>query len=212
MGCVRPASSSLARDQCDQIGRFIVLWATFQSLWRQLICPNLLHCLAIFVKVSKSLIFLVKLFWRDFYRHLAIFYWSHWSRHYYYHSSPERLRSKRFRFYPWEVDGFKNFYSRPNRWHWRKNNVHTLPTSATCYQLQRVQPLENRQKVVFKFLSLASVTRFGEILPLRQNPESLGQFLRVYLLCAKFWTYFGKFCLPLGKFSLMKTAKFWKMI
>ena len=30
-------------DQCDQIGRFIGLWATFQSLWQQLICPNLLH-------------------------------------------------------------------------------------------------------------------------------------------------------------------------
>ena len=28
--------------QCDQIGRFIRLWATFQSLWQQLICPNLL--------------------------------------------------------------------------------------------------------------------------------------------------------------------------
>ena len=31
-----------------------------------------------FVKVSKSLIFLVKSFLGNFYRHLAIFYWSHW--------------------------------------------------------------------------------------------------------------------------------------
>ena len=29
--------------QCDQIGRFIGVWATFQSLWQQLICPNLPH-------------------------------------------------------------------------------------------------------------------------------------------------------------------------
>ena len=29
--------------QCDQIGRFIGLWAPFQSLWQQLICPNLPH-------------------------------------------------------------------------------------------------------------------------------------------------------------------------
>ena len=31
------------RGQCDQIGRFIWLWATFQSLCQQLICPNLPH-------------------------------------------------------------------------------------------------------------------------------------------------------------------------
>ena len=29
--------------QCDQIGRFIGLWATFKSLWPQLVCPNLPH-------------------------------------------------------------------------------------------------------------------------------------------------------------------------
>ena len=28
-------------DQRDQIGRFIGLWATFQSMWQQLVCPNL---------------------------------------------------------------------------------------------------------------------------------------------------------------------------
>ena len=27
--------------QCNQIGRFIGIWATFQSLWQQLIWPNL---------------------------------------------------------------------------------------------------------------------------------------------------------------------------
>ena len=29
--------------KCDQIVRFIGFWATFQSLWQQLIYPNLLH-------------------------------------------------------------------------------------------------------------------------------------------------------------------------
>ena len=63
--------------QCDQIGRFIGIWATFQSLWQQLICPNLLYSKAIFVKVSKSFIFLVKSFLGNFYSHLVTFYWSH---------------------------------------------------------------------------------------------------------------------------------------
>ena len=46
-------------NQCDQIGRFIELWA---SLWQQLICPNLSHSQTIFVKVSKSIILLVNSF------------------------------------------------------------------------------------------------------------------------------------------------------
>ena len=64
--------------QCDQIGRFIGLWAIFWSLWLQLICPNFQHSKAIFVKVLKSIIFLVKSFLGNFYRNLAIFFWSHW--------------------------------------------------------------------------------------------------------------------------------------
>ena len=36
--------------QCDQIGQFIGLWANFQSLWQQLICPNLLPFLGNFCK------------------------------------------------------------------------------------------------------------------------------------------------------------------
>ena len=52
--------------QCDQIGRFISLWATFQSQWQQFYCPNCPHFLAIFVNVSKSFIFLVKSFWAPF--------------------------------------------------------------------------------------------------------------------------------------------------
>ena len=71
---------SLYQKQCDQIGRFIGLWGAFQSLWQQLICPTLLHSQAIFVKVLKSIIFLVKSFLGNFCRLLAIFFWSHWSR------------------------------------------------------------------------------------------------------------------------------------
>ena len=33
----------LGYRQCDQIWRFIGLWATFQSHWQQLIRPNLSH-------------------------------------------------------------------------------------------------------------------------------------------------------------------------
>ena len=50
-------------NHCDQIGRFIALWTTVQSLWQQLVCPNLTHSQVILVKVSKSLSFLVKSFW-----------------------------------------------------------------------------------------------------------------------------------------------------
>ena len=63
--------------QCDQIGRFIELWVTFQSMWQQLFCPNCPHFQAIFVNVPKSFIFLVNLFLGNFNRHLATFYWFH---------------------------------------------------------------------------------------------------------------------------------------
>ena len=63
--------------QCDQIGQFIELWATFEILLQHLICPNLPHSYAIFnVNVSKSIIFVVKSFsatfidiWRFFSGH-----------------------------------------------------------------------------------------------------------------------------------------------
>ena len=29
--------------QCDQIGQFFGLWATFLNMWQQLVCPNLPH-------------------------------------------------------------------------------------------------------------------------------------------------------------------------
>ena len=71
-------SSDIFTDmQCYQIGRFIRLRATFQSLWQQLISPNLLHSLKIFVNVSKSLNFSSEIILANFYRHLESFYWSH---------------------------------------------------------------------------------------------------------------------------------------
>ena len=54
------------------LGDFLTL-GNFKSLWQQLISPNLSHSNAIFVKVSKSIIFLVKSFLGNFYGHLAIF-------------------------------------------------------------------------------------------------------------------------------------------
>ena len=41
---LRQASDGSIRcSQCDQIGQFFGFWATFKSLWQQLICPNLSH-------------------------------------------------------------------------------------------------------------------------------------------------------------------------
>ena len=67
----------MAAAQCDQIGRFVALWANFESLWQQLFCPNRPHFKAIFEKVLESFIFLVKSFMGNFYRHLAALFWSH---------------------------------------------------------------------------------------------------------------------------------------
>ena len=61
-------------------------WAIYWTLGNfskpveQLFCPNLSHSQANFVKVSKSIIFLVKSFLGNFYRHLATFYCSHWTQ------------------------------------------------------------------------------------------------------------------------------------
>ena len=43
----------LSLQQCDQIWRFFGLWATFESLWQQLICPNLPSFLSNFCKGVK---------------------------------------------------------------------------------------------------------------------------------------------------------------
>ena len=52
----------LPHRQCDQIGRFIALWATFQSLWQQLFWPNCPR----FCKGVKIFYFLVISFWAPF--------------------------------------------------------------------------------------------------------------------------------------------------
>ena len=61
---VRPShyATNSCGEQCDQIA----LWATFQSQWQQLFCPNCFHSNTIFVKASKTFIFLVKSFWATF--------------------------------------------------------------------------------------------------------------------------------------------------
>ena len=61
--CIRFSSY----NQCDQIGRFFYTLGNFWKPLQQLICPNLLHSSAIFVKVSKCLILLVKSMLGNFY-------------------------------------------------------------------------------------------------------------------------------------------------
>ena len=63
--------------KCDQIGRFIGLWVTFQSLWQQLFCPNHTHFRQLLQRCQNFSFFLVESFLEDFYRHLATFYWLH---------------------------------------------------------------------------------------------------------------------------------------
>ena len=61
--------------QCDQIGRFIGLWATFQSLWKEF--AQISYILSKFCKDVKILNFSSEIIFGQFYRHLATFYWSH---------------------------------------------------------------------------------------------------------------------------------------
>ena len=61
-------------DQRDQFGRFFALWATIECLWQQLFYPNCPHCSAIFVKVPKPIIFVVKSYlgtFKDIWRFLS---------------------------------------------------------------------------------------------------------------------------------------------
>ena len=59
--------------QCDQIGQFITLWATFHSPWQQLICPNCPHNLPNFCKGVKIYPFSSEIILGNFYRYLAFF-------------------------------------------------------------------------------------------------------------------------------------------
>ena len=52
--------------QYDQIGRFFALWVTFLKPLASINLPKSPTFLGIFVKVSKSFIFLVKSFWETF--------------------------------------------------------------------------------------------------------------------------------------------------
>ena len=66
----------ISSTQCDQIGRFIALWATFLSLSQQLFCPNY-HVFRQFVKGVKIFHFYSEIsFGSLFFRHLVTFYWS----------------------------------------------------------------------------------------------------------------------------------------
>ena len=57
-----------------RLGGLLDFGQLFKAFGNNLICQNLPHSQAIYVKVSKSLIFLVKSFLGHFYRHLATFY------------------------------------------------------------------------------------------------------------------------------------------
>ena len=65
--------------QCDQIWRFIGLWASIKCFWHHL--PKSLTFLWNFCEGIKIYHFLVKSFLGKFYRHLEIFFWSHWLVH-----------------------------------------------------------------------------------------------------------------------------------
>ena len=70
------AHCKLDQVQCDQIGPFIALWATFLSLWQQLFCPNC-HIFWQFVKGVKIFHFSSEISFQ-FYIHFPNFYWSRW--------------------------------------------------------------------------------------------------------------------------------------
>ena len=55
-----------------------------------------------------------------------------------------------------------------------------------------------------------SVTRFGEIPPLWQILKIFGNIFKVYLVLGNFSALFGTISMLLGKFSLLKMAKYWK--
>ena len=59
--------------QCDQIGQFIGLWATFLKPLAAINLPKFPIFLCNFLQVSTFIIFLVKSFLGNFYRHLVIF-------------------------------------------------------------------------------------------------------------------------------------------
>ena len=59
-------ASWLVDSQCDQIGRFIALWPTFQSQWQQLFCPNCPHFRQFLKRCWNLTFFLWNNFWATF--------------------------------------------------------------------------------------------------------------------------------------------------
>ena len=74
-----------------RLGDLLDFGQLFKAFVEQLFCPNLPHSKAIFVKLSKSLILLVKSFLCKFYRHLATFYRSHCNSQFHLNSTSLKL-------------------------------------------------------------------------------------------------------------------------
>jgi len=68
----------LCRVQCDQIGWFFCTLGNHSKPDATIILPKLPTLLGNFCKGVKIIHFLLKSFLGNFYRHLAIFIWSHW--------------------------------------------------------------------------------------------------------------------------------------
>ena len=65
------------RQQCDQIGRFIGLWSNFSKPLATVILPKSPTFLGNFCKGVKNYHISREIILGNFYRHLAIFFWSH---------------------------------------------------------------------------------------------------------------------------------------
>ena len=70
----------MIKEQYDQIWRFIGLYATFQSLWKAINLPKSPTFLGNFCKCVKIFNFSREIILGNFYRHLAVLFWSHWPR------------------------------------------------------------------------------------------------------------------------------------
>ena len=67
-----------AVSSVTRLGDFLLFGQSFKAGGNNYFTQIAHIVIQFFVKVSKSFIFLVKSFLGHFYRHLAIFYWSHW--------------------------------------------------------------------------------------------------------------------------------------
>ena len=65
--------------QCDQIGRFIALWQPFKACGNNYFA-QIAHIFGNFCKGVKMFQFSSEIILSILYRHLATFYWSHWSQ------------------------------------------------------------------------------------------------------------------------------------